>query len=171
MINFVLMEIGKKQSYIFKSNKLKENIGASMIIKFVTEELPKNELSKNNGKKIIEGGGKSLYSFDNKEIPKIKYVITLDSDTKLVLDTAKEFIFSVSGVAGVGYGLRLVAQQGVKFINAIWPGTGSAISAAIAGGGTNGIGKAAIAYYIDGKSIEDCKAKLDEEKANKGRSN
>ena len=56
MVNFVLMEIGKKQSYIFKSNKLKENIGASMIIKFVTEELPKNELSKNNGKKIIEGG-------------------------------------------------------------------------------------------------------------------
>lgn len=70
MINFVLMEIGKKQSYIFKSNKLKENIGASMIIKFVTEELPKNELSKNNGKKIIEGGGKSLYSFDNKESAK-----------------------------------------------------------------------------------------------------
>ena len=28
-----------------------------------------------------------------------------------------------------------------------------------------------LAYYIDGKSIEDCKAKLDEEKANKGRSN
>ena len=93
------------------------------------------------------------------------------SGRDMSLDTAKEFIFSVSGVAGVGYGLRLVAQQGVKFINAIWPGTGSAISAAIAGGGTNGIGKAAIAYYIDGKSIEDCKAKLDEEKANKGRSN
>lgn len=70
MINFVLMEIGKKQPYIFKSNKLKENIGASMIIKFVTEELPKNELSKNNGKKIIEGGGKSIYSFDNKESAK-----------------------------------------------------------------------------------------------------
>ena len=93
------------------------------------------------------------------------------SGRDMSLDTAKEFIFSVSGVAGVEYGLRLVAQQGVKFINAIWPGTGSAISAAIAGAGTNGIGKAAIAYYIDGKSIEDCKAKLDEEKDNKGRSN
>ena len=41
----VLMEVGKKQSYIFKSNKLKENIGASMIIQYVTEELPNNKIS------------------------------------------------------------------------------------------------------------------------------
>lgn len=67
MSSFVLMEIGKKQFYIFKSNKLKENIGASMIIKYVTEELPNNELNKNNGEKIIEGGGKSLYCFKNED--------------------------------------------------------------------------------------------------------
>lgn len=93
------------------------------------------------------------------------------SGRDMSLDTAKEFIFSVSGVAGVGYGLRLVAQQGAKFINAIWPGTGSAVSAAIAGTGTNGIGKAAIAYYIDGKSIEDARAKLDAAKGNKDKNN
>lgn len=80
------------------------------------------------------------------------------------LDTAKEFIFSIGGVASVGYGLRLAAQQGAKLINAIWPGTGSAVSATIAGAGTNGIGKAAIAYYIDGRSIEDAKTKLEESK-------
>lgn len=83
------------------------------------------------------------------------------------LDTAKEFTFSVSGVVGVRYGLRLVAQQGTKFINAIWPDTGSAVSAAIVRTGTNGIEKTTIAYYIDEKSIEDARAKLDEVKGNK----
>ena len=61
----VLMEVGKKQSYIFKSNKLKENIGASMIIQYVTEELPNNKISEFNGKEIMRGGGKSLFSFNN----------------------------------------------------------------------------------------------------------
>lgn len=89
------------------------------------------------------------------------------SGRDISLDTAKEFILSVGGVAGVGYGLRLVAQQGAKFINAIWPGAGSTVSAGIAGFGTNGIGKAAIAYYIDGKSIEEAKQKLEEAKANR----
>lgn len=73
------------------------------------------------------------------------------------IDTAKEFIFSISGVGLVGYGLRLAAQQGSKFINAICPGAGSTVSAAIASVGTNGIGKAAIAYYIEGNSIDDVK--------------
>lgn len=76
------------------------------------------------------------------------------------IDTAKEFIFSISGVGLVGYGLRLAAQQGSKFINAICPGAGSTISAAIASVGTNGIGKAAIAYYIEGNSIDDVKTEI-----------
>lgn len=59
------------------------------------------------------------------------------SGRDISLDTAKEFILSVGGVAGVGYGLRLAAQQGAKFINAIWPGAGSAVSAGIACFGTN----------------------------------
>lgn len=76
------------------------------------------------------------------------------------IDTAKEFIFSISGVGLVGYGLRLAAQQGSKFINAICPGAGSTVSAAIATVGTNGIGKAAIAYYIEGNSIDDVKTEI-----------
>ena len=76
------------------------------------------------------------------------------------IDTAKEFIFSISGVGLVGYGLRLAAQQGSKFINAICPGAGSTVSAAIASVGTNGIGKAAIAYYIEGNRIDDVKTEI-----------
>lgn len=76
------------------------------------------------------------------------------------IDTAKEFIFSISGVGLVGYGLRLAAQQGSKFINAICPGAGSTVSAAIASVGTNGICKAAIAYYIEGNSIDDVKTEI-----------
>lgn len=76
------------------------------------------------------------------------------------LESAKEFIFSVGGVAGAGYGFKLVAQQAAKFINAVWPGAGSAVSSAIAGAGTNAIGKAAIAYYIEGQSIDVAKRVL-----------
>ncbi len=68
------------------------------------------------------------------------------------LDTAKEFIFSVSGILGTGYTLRLAAQQAAKFLNAIWPAAGSAVSSTIAATGTSAIGNAAISYYIDGTS-------------------
>lgn len=67
------MEVSKKQSYIFKSNKLKENVGASMIIRFVTEDLPEKKLKelKNRGKSsaraLLVGGGKSIYYFDKDE--------------------------------------------------------------------------------------------------------
>lgn len=88
-------------------------------------------------------------------------------DISFSLDTAKEFIFSMGGLAGVGYTLRLVAQQGTKFLNAIWPGSGSAVSATVAALGTSAIGKAAISYYIDGKTIEEAKKKFEESKNEK----
>ena len=56
--------------------------------------------------------------------------------------------------------MRLAAQQGSKLINAIYPGAGSTVSVAIASVGTNSIGKAAIAYNIEGNSIEMLKQKL-----------
>lgn len=80
------------------------------------------------------------------------------------LDTAKEFILSMGGIAGAGYAFRLIAQQASKFLNAVWPGSGSAISSAIAAGGTAAIGKAAIAYYIDDKTMEEAKQKFEEAK-------
>lgn len=89
------------------------------------------------------------------------------SGRDLSMDTAKEFIFSMGGLAGAGYTLRLVAQQGAKFLNAIWPGAGSAVSAGVAALGTSAIGKAAISYYIDGTTIEEAKKKFEESKKEK----
>jgi uncharacterized protein (DUF697 family) len=86
------------------------------------------------------------------------------SGRDISLDTAKEFIFSMGGIAGAGYAFRLIAQQASKFLNAVWPGSGSAISSAIAAGGTVAIGKAAIAYYIDDKTMEEAKKKFEEAK-------
>ena len=76
------------------------------------------------------------------------------SGRDISLDSAKEFILSVGGVVGAGYTFRLIAQQGTKLINVIWPGIGSAVSSGIAATGTAAIGKAAIVYYIDGMDIE-----------------
>lgn len=84
------------------------------------------------------------------------------SGRDISLDTAKEFILSIGGIAGAGYAFRLIAQQATKFLNAVWPGAGSAVSSAIAVAGTVAIGKAAIAYYIDEKTIDEAKKKFEE---------
>ena len=84
------------------------------------------------------------------------------SGRDISLDTAKEFILSIGGIAGAGYAFRLIAQQATKFLNAVWPGSGSAVSSAIAAAGTAAIGKAAIAYYIDEKTIDEAKKKFEE---------
>lgn len=79
------------------------------------------------------------------------------SGRDLSFETAKEFILSLGGVAMVGYGLRILAQQAAKFINGAFPTVGSAVSASIAFTGTNAIGGAATSYYIEHKDIEKVK--------------
>ena len=63
----------------------------------------------------------------------------------------------MGGVAGLGYTFKLFAQQASKFLNGIWPGVGSAVSSGVAAAGTSAIGNAAIAYYINGDTLEDSK--------------
>ncbi len=63
----VLWEVSKKQQYIFASNKLKENRGASIIIEDIIEKMP-YDIDKNYLDNLIyNGGGSSLYQFDNTE--------------------------------------------------------------------------------------------------------
>lgn len=83
------------------------------------------------------------------------------SGRNISLDTAKEFIFSMGGIAGAGYAFKLLAQQSAKLLNGIFPGSGSFISASIAFAGTLAIGNAAIAYYIDGQTMDEAKKKFD----------
>lgn len=78
------------------------------------------------------------------------------SGNKVDAKTAREFIVSLGAVSLFGFGLRFVAQQGAKLLNVI-PGAGSTISATIAYSGTYSIGKAAIAYYIKGTSLDESK--------------
>lgn len=89
------------------------------------------------------------------------------SGRDISLDTGKEFILSMGGIAGAGYVFRLVAQQASKFLNVVWPGSGSAVSSGIAALGTSAIGKAAIAYYIDGQDIDEAKKVFDSAKQEK----
>ena len=86
------------------------------------------------------------------------------SGRDISLDTAKEFIFSMGGVAGTGYALKLLAQQASKFVNIVFPGAGSAVSAGIAATGTTTIGRAAVMYYIDERDLEYTKKKFEEKK-------
>lgn len=86
------------------------------------------------------------------------------SGRDISLEAAKEFILSMGGIAGAGYAFRLVAQQGSKFLNAVWPGAGSAVSSGIAAVGTSAIGNAAISYYIDDKTIEETIKKFEKSK-------
>lgn len=79
------------------------------------------------------------------------------SGREISLDAAKEFILGMGGIASAGYTFRLVAQQATKLLNTIWPGSGSVVSSGIAALGTSAIGKAAIAYYIDGKNMDEVK--------------
>jgi small GTP-binding protein len=83
------------------------------------------------------------------------------SGREISLDTAKEFILGMGGIAGSGYAFRLVAQQASKLLNTVWPGSGSAVSSGIAALGTSAIGKAAIAYYIDGQTVKEAKKKFE----------
>ena len=89
------------------------------------------------------------------------------SGRDISIETATEFIVSLGGVAGAGFVFRLIAQQGAKFFNVVFPGTGSVASSGIAAMGTSAIGRAAIAYYIDGETVEKAKELFEKERDKK----
>ncbi len=85
------------------------------------------------------------------------------SGREISMESAKEFIVGLGGVASLGFVFRTIAQQTSKLANALFPGAGSAVSAGIASSGTTAIGNSAISYYIDNISIEDVKKKYKKE--------
>jgi hypothetical protein len=91
-----VLEVSKKQSYIFKSNRLRENIGASEIIAFVTERLPQELCDEYNGKQISSGGGSSIFYFQSKED-------SIGFSKKYSLRVLKEFPSLEFFLASLGY--------------------------------------------------------------------
>lgn len=83
-------------------------------------------------------------------------IIAYLSGNQVNAKAAREFIVSLGAVFLFGFGLRFAAQQGSKLLNVV-PGAGSVISGSVAYSGTYSIGKAAIAYYIKGMSLDDAK--------------
>jgi uncharacterized protein (DUF697 family) len=67
---------------------------------------------------------------------------------------AGEFLAAVGANVGIGLILREGARAAAKFV----PGWGNAISAGVAAAGTYAIGRAAVAYFIDGVSLKDARS-------------
>ena len=76
------------------------------------------------------------------------------ANRKLDKKTAIEFLSALGATTGAAIAFREIARGLIKFV---FPGGGSVISSSIAFAGTWAIGEAAVAYFIEGKSIEDVK--------------
>ena len=80
------------------------------------------------------------------------------SGRELSLKLAAEFF----GTMGINLGVGLVLREGARAViraagKLLLPGVGNAISGFVAASGTYGIGRAAVAYYIEGVSVADAK--------------
>lgn len=89
----VVIEVSQKQSYIFKTNRLKENVGASIIIRRITEELPKKFTDKAHF--VFAGGGKSVYAFESED--RAKTFIAQMSEYVLINEPGVELFMTYYG--------------------------------------------------------------------------
>ena len=89
----------------------------------------------------------------------IMYISGRDVSARL----AAEFI----GALGANVSAGLVLREGSRALLKLFPGWGNAISGALAGAGTYAIGKAAIAYFIEGFSIADARSLFRKSKGTK----
>ena len=67
--HYLLIDIASKQSYIFSSNKLKENVGANHVIahEIFKVLIPKHYKKSGNNVLASYGGGSAILTFDNKQ--------------------------------------------------------------------------------------------------------
>ncbi len=76
----------------------------------------------------------------------------------------KKRLGSFDPALGVNVGASFAIREGARAIAELFPGAGNAVSASIAFAGTWGIGVAAMAYFIDGATIEEVKFQFEEGK-------
>lgn len=62
-----LYDIMGIQQYIYKTNKLKDIIGGSMLVEKALQEIPCNLLPKHGGRRVYSGGGNAIFSFATEE--------------------------------------------------------------------------------------------------------
>ena len=72
-------------------------------------------------------------------------------------ESAREFLLALGANVGAAFALREAARALAKVV---FPGGGSAISGGVAFAGTWGVGEAATAYFIQGRSIREAKRLL-----------
>jgi predicted GTPase len=72
-------------------------------------------------------------------------------------ETAREFLVALGANVGAAFALREAARALAKVV---FPGAGSAVSGGVAFAGTWGIGEAASAYFVQGRSIREAKRLL-----------
>jgi predicted GTPase len=79
------------------------------------------------------------------------------SGRELSRKAAKEFLMALGANLGAAFALRELARAVVKFA---FPGGGEVISAGVAFAGTWALGEAAIAYFVENRSIEEAKERF-----------
>jgi uncharacterized protein (DUF697 family) len=90
-----------------------------------------------------------LTSLQASMVASIAHVSGREFNAKL----AAEFL----GALGANIGAGLVLREGARAAAKLVPGWGNAISGGVAAAGTYAIGRAAVAYFIDGVSIADAR--------------
>ncbi|MBP7962383.1 MAG: 50S ribosome-binding GTPase [Caldilineaceae bacterium] len=84
------------------------------------------------------------------------------SGREMTRQSAIEFLTALGVNVGAGFALREGARALIKFV---FVGAGEVISAGVAFAGTWGIGEAAIAYFVEGVSIDEAKIRFKKAKA------
>jgi predicted GTPase len=79
------------------------------------------------------------------------------SGRELSKDAAKEFLVALGANLGAAFALRELARAAGKIA---FPVAGELLSAGVAAAGTWGIGEAAIAYFIENRTIEEAKERF-----------
>jgi uncharacterized protein (DUF697 family) len=69
------------------------------------------------------------------------------------LRAATEFV----GALGANVGLGMILREGARAVLKFFPGWGNVVCGMVAGAGTYAVGRAAIAYFLEGVSLKDAR--------------